>query len=1082
LDIVTSFTDDNLASASARKVGLSAIPVEAFWTIPKNAFAEFGEFDFSERLNFTALTTGAYTDAYIELEASGFTFDWSGTGNITYTSTSEPIGYAKWVGNNDFTDYEDFSGDLYLDTSSPWDFLDTLPDNVEFIAKNVARMGDGSALHMITYKPGAAYAGFRPMTDDTYDGYTFIDNLGFNGEVYFSAYITFDPAVGTPASGTNNQFIGFIKRSAMGKTAGDLLDSDIVCGLISQGTSGRLVVNGSVVESWTHSFERGNREFALSFYPQFDLSEATAAQLNELPMTFDGAYMQGYDAAGDSDPYVDYSGDFTVDMSEAVIAAINDADLEGIGGSWTGYDHGSFESTCFLETVYYGEMAKGYVYVSGEAFGDVDQALDVSILPPFGDVVQSLDVSILPPFGDVVQSLDVSFVTPWTHWGDRVIQPLTVRFTSSGDVVQALDVSFDAPHGDVVQPLSPRFIGFGDVVQPLTVALRDPTVPTKAWKVRAMVGGVDISERTKGEGSVRAEEGGARIASLVLAPEVGPIDAEEMSGQPIIIDFLMKEGGNWTSRRLFTGKVDEPVWDVSRGTLSLSCTDDLQNRVAALSRDAIDAITGGRFHLSVQGEQGNNWEYAQAVMESVMGSLDADAFGALRVTPWHTDFVWNTYTPANTERDSIYFTLPARTGIINQIVGTFEYRFTRLHRRTASMNYLGDMKKTVHYGLPLLARATVEAALEGTGWNFYYGEGAIGPGGSGGETPWGVTDGQPVTPSIEYKPYPEQYDMPGGGIWYQKEPDTTCLGFSCSMWRRWAQTITEKYVMTVKAPESIAANGVRARQDHASLESKWDASSWESDPAAQPAPPLGGRHATLDYSPDATPSDRDAAIATYLDTLKVEIDSTHRDGRGGATTWLTPELDLDKRVRIEKGENEGEGKVISVEHRWSQENGRAVTDFEIAITRHGAVGIMPPDDTPSEAPEAPAVPEISVSIWGSLYDAPELHIGAIADAPEEDENWTGWIVNVPASYNVDDPGSSEPSINPETQKTERRLVNNPYRGGTANPLYRADKAYTKTGFRVKLPAVEDEMRDAAEPAVKTTYTIAIPQDDFNLSA
>jgi hypothetical protein len=703
------------------------------------------------------------------------------------------------------------------------------------------------------------------------------------------------------------------------------------------------------------------------------------------------------------------------------------------------------------------------------------------VVIPSGDVEQEIDVLFVAPFGDVSRPLDLSFIPPWSFWGDRVIQPLTIRFTSNGDVVQPLDLSLVKPYGDVVQPLDLRFLGMGDVSQPLDIALRDPLARTQVWKVRTLVGGVDISNRTTGQGSVRAEEGGARIASLVLAPETGPIDAEAMSGQPIVIDFLMRIGDSWTARRLFTGKVNAPVWDVSRGTLALSCTDDLQNRIAALSRTAIDAITGGRFHLAVQGEQRNNWDYSQAVMESVAGSLDADAYGALRVTPWHTDSVWRTYTPANTEQDSIDFTLPTRTGIINKITGTFEYRFTRLHRRTASINYMGDMDKTVHYGLPLLARATVEAALEGSGWNFYYGGSAIGPGG-GGETPWTVSDGQPVTPNIDYVPYPESYDLPGGGLWYQKETDTTCLGFRCSLWRRWAQTVTEKYELTVSAPESIAANGVHAREDRASLASQWDAGSWEADPAAKPALPTGGTAVTLDYAPDATTDDRDAAIATFLDTLMVEIDSTHRGARGSGRTWLTPELDLDKRLRIEKGDNAGEGKVISLEHSWDRSRGRAVTEFEIAITRHGAVGITPPDVSPSEAPPAPAVPAPSSAAFAALYDLPTLHIGALADSPDEDEDWTGWIVNVPANYNVDDPGSTEPSINPETQKTERRLVNDPYRGGTANPLYRADKAYSQTGFRVRLPAVEDEARDAVEPTVAAAYTLAILQDDFNLTA
>jgi hypothetical protein len=1082
LDIVTSFTDDNLASASARKVSLASIPVEAFWSIPKNAFAEFGTFNVAPRMNFAALIPGAYTDAFLEVAGAGFTCDYANTGDITYTATSEYIGYGLWLGNSGTPDYEYFNGDLYLNTSSPWDFLATLSDNVDITVKNVTSMGDGYGLHLVTYKPSVAYGGFRPMTDDDYDGYTFIDNLGFNGSLYYDAFSGFEPSLG-PASGTNNQFIGFIKRSAMGKSAGDLLDSDIVVGLLSQGTAGRLVVNGTVIQTWTHSYETGMREFALSFDPTIDMSVPTAAQLNALPLTFSGCYMLGYDATGSSDSYVDYSGDLTVDMAEAVIAALNDADLEGIGGSWTGYDHGYWEPRCTLNTYWADEYLKGYVYVSGEdVHGDMVQTVDV-LVTNFGDLVQEVDINVTYPFGDMVQPVDIDVRTPWGLDNDRMVQPVSILVTNHGDMVQTIDIDVTAPHGDMVQPVDILVTSSGNLVQPIDISVRDPFALTTRCKIRTFVGGVDISNRTTGEGSARGEEGGAAIASITLAPEVGEIDAEAMSGLPVIVDALIYSGSSYAACRLFTGKVEKPVWNPSRGTLELSCTDDVQNKIAGLSREALHTITGGRHHLAVQGEQKNNFEYARALMETVAGSLDADPYGALRVTPWHSTEVWKTYTLANTEQDSIDFTLADNTGIINQITGTFEYRFTRLHRRTASMNYMGDIQKTVLYGLPLLARATVEAALQGTGWNFYYGVGGIkGGDGGGGETPRMVTDGNPSTPNIHYTPYPELYNLPGGGFWYQNETDTTCLGFGCSMYRRWAQTVTETYVLTVKAPESITVNGVRAREDRASLASEWDASTWESDPNALPALPLGGIHAMLDYSPDATTDDRDTAIAIFLDTLKVEVDASHRSGRAHGRTWLTPELDRTRRLRIESPKGVAEGKVFSYEHNWNMNRGRFTTDFEIAVSRHGGVGITPPENSPSEPPAAPAVPEVSAAARASLYDVPTLHIGALADSPPEDPDWTGWVVNVPSSYNVDDPGSDEPSINPETQKTERRLVNDPYRGGTANPLFRADKVYSQTGFRVKLPAVEDEMRDAAAPEVKTEYTIPIVQDDFTLTA
>jgi hypothetical protein len=128
------------------------------------------------------------------------------------------------------------------------------------------------------------------------------------------------------------------------------------------------------------------------------------------------------------------------------------------------------------------------------------------------------------------------------------------------------------------------------------------------------------------------------------------------------------------------------------------------------------------------------------------------------------------------------------------------------------------------------------------------------------------------------------------------------------------------------------------------------------------------------------------------------------------------------------------------------------------------------------------VPEIGSAAFSGLSIAMGMHIGGLESSPEFDENWTGWIVNVPSSYNVDDLGSSEPRINPQTQKTERQLVNDPYHGSSANPLYRPDKAYAQTGFRVVLPEVESSARDAIAPTVTLNIAIAIPEDELTITA
>ena len=82
--------------------------------------------------------------------------------------------------------------------------------------------------------------------------------------------------------------------------------------------------------------------------------------------------------------------------------------------------------------------------------------------------------------------------------------------------------------------------------------------------------------------------------------------------------------------RLFTGVIDTPRYDPGSNLLALTCTDDKQNRVAALPREVIDTLIGGRYTEAVQGAILDGWDYAQARLSTVAASLDISASGGMR--------------------------------------------------------------------------------------------------------------------------------------------------------------------------------------------------------------------------------------------------------------------------------------------------------------------------------------------------------------------------------------------------------------------------------------------------------------------
>jgi hypothetical protein len=658
-----------------------------------------------------------------------------------------------------------------------------------------------------------------------------------------------------------------------------------------------------------------------------------------------------------------------------------------------------------------------------------------------------------------------------------VTAPMRLTVRGTGDVSAPMLLRGSPPHGDVVAPMRLTVRGTGDVTAPMRLTKLGTS---RRWRHAVFLGDVDVTSRITGEVWDEMNEEAAHVASFTLIPAAGSINPFVYVGASVTIDHVMRETSGNVSRRRFTGVVEVPEYNPADGTIAFTCTDNVQLRVNNLPRAVLYALIGGRFHASVHGEPANNWEYARALMSTLQASLDCKPSGAITVTPWQGLALHKTFTLDNTLEGSITLELPRRSSLVNQITATFEYRYSRLHRRTAHIRYNMQLEDAVNNALPLLARSTVEAALGSTGWDFFYGRG-IGASGGGGLSNIGRTGAavSPATPVIHYTPYPEVYHYPfSDAIWSQNETDTTCMGFQASLYRRFAQTVTETYTLTVKAPESIEHNGVIAREDSASLASEWDANAWESDADASPRLDSTAQFETLDYAPDVGTADRDAAIETFVDTLKVQVSASHRTARAGATVLLDTSIDLTREERIATAKVTAQGKVVYVRHRSNMDAGAgyALTDFKIAISGHGATGLPEVSETGTAAPAAPTAAEITSSVRERHGLNLGVHIGGLEGSPEENADWQGWVVNVQSSVNVTDPGADSYTVEGEVQSDTG------YTGDYSNPNFVPEKAYQNTGFRLVLPEVEAAARDNLSLAVSQTYEIPIPEDELSLSA
>lgn len=212
------------------------------------------------------------------------------------------------------------------------------------------------------------------------------------------------------------------------------------------------------------------------------------------------------------------------------------------------------------------------------------------------------------------------------------------------------------------------------------------------WRLRVVVGGVDMSAHLTGGADVDREEGAAGVAGFQLYLPAGPVVPGEWVGRTVTIDYISTKEGVTTEARRFTGRIaGPPQWDSNNRILSCECSDQLQQRVEALSVAEIDALTGGQWSADVFDpvEGRSRWDYAQERMSTRTASLDCSPTGELRVTSWyatapHFAFGYNT-----TIDESLSVEWPDLSRLVNTVVIEADYRYMRLRQQNEAFSWIG---------------------------------------------------------------------------------------------------------------------------------------------------------------------------------------------------------------------------------------------------------------------------------------------------------------------------------------------------------------------------------------------------------
>lgn len=625
--------------------------------------------------------------------------------------------------------------------------------------------------------------------------------------------------------------------------------------------------------------------------------------------------------------------------------------------------------------------------------------------------------------GSVSLALTQKVVAP----SGRVRLPLVQRVVERGAVSLTLTQAVQNPTGQVGVDLTQRVVERGAVGLTLTQAVVSPQERGERYRVQVLLGGEDVSQRVVGEVSVEAEEGLARVADLALRAPQGALAVEDYLGRPLAVDYqpVAPDGSVASGVPLFRGRVDRPVLDPARGVVELTATDDRQNRIRALSRAEIDALTpGGHYIPELDDGDAEGNDYAEIRLASLPASLHLDVAGGWELSPWAAagapDY---TLTPSDLVDDGVGVQLADRSDFVNTVRVAFDYRYQRDTERTArvSWRYPFGFCDGRPYTKP--TDEMIESAVEGTGWRL---------------------DG-----SITHRRLP-----PSGTIlcgtnrvaWVISEAlrQRLSVGFGAYLRRRFRRYVTERYELDVVSQASITQNGKLLQRERygVSVEppEQWDDSvtvqSWDDQDARdrwlERHDPARGRAAV------------DDAIAAALARARREILSSHRTHRVRCTAPIIPHADRQQTVAVDTPSVAARGKVRLVRHRLNVGTGRAVTEIELAVSRAAA---GEPEDALT-APAPPAKPRAEEEVAIGLPS----RFGAEEGALPYNENWTGYTGNWASGVNIEEPVRSAAADAP-------------------GPVY-------PQRFRIEMPEIA---REPFEVTASGQYRVRVPHDPLTLT-
>ncbi|MFI8479636.1 hypothetical protein ACIGCM_03605 [Pseudomonas sp. NPDC078700] len=548
----------------------------------------------------------------------------------------------------------------------------------------------------------------------------------------------------------------------------------------------------------------------------------------------------------------------------------------------------------------------------------------------------------------------------------------------------------------------------------------EPVVPITSgrafrWALVLMVDGVDMTAQLTGQVAIDREEGAAGTASFTLHLPSGTVNPDAWRGKTVSIDYISTSSGVTTSVRRFTGRIADPTYSLTLRLLDCQCTDQLQQRVEALTIDQVDSLTGGYWSEDVYEpvEGRSRWDYAQERLASRPVSLECSASGDLRVTSWFASAPAFEFGAGTTVFDSLSVDLADLSSLVNKIEIEGEYRFPRLRQQNDPLTWIipgavsGGFCNWRIDSTELPDIEMITSATEGAGYVL-------------------------INPTWGRLP-PDSIDPCGTGIAWNNQYIDLLLSAGWTGARRWTQSITEKYMLTVVADQSVEASGEQISRERVSIEIESErADSWESDEYTD------GDNGHEDIRDEPR---RQSALTCMLTQAQTQIYEAHRTT---TVSWTDPTsmvmgVDLIHTINLDDQKTKALGKCVRLADSFDFDSGIAMTTISIAVMRGGGT-VTDPLIVPAFSVEPQPVPIPPSPYPGGLPN----QIGGKSGVPPYDEELDGFSGNFSVSDTAD------------PEKYPRR-------------------------FSLTAPEIEAGRRDELEVPIAATYRVSVPNDLLELN-